>query len=95
VFFELSREKDQTSEEGLSDPAGSYEFAIISAGKYTISTRKTGYIAATKIVIIKPEMLQELENFLTISIPLIKALDNFDKRSKLAILSMNKPKPGL
>jgi hypothetical protein len=48
VFFELTREMDQLPEEGLSDPQGSYEFALVSAGTYTIRTRKAGYLTTTR-----------------------------------------------
>lgn len=89
VFFELTRELDQLPEEGLSDPQGSYEFAIINAGTYTIQTRKAGYLSTKKVLQVRPEMLMMNENFLNINLPLVKNLEQFDKRTKIAIISSN------
>ena len=54
VYFELYREKDNLPEEGLTDPAGCYEFAIINTGSYHVRTKKAGYLPATKVYHIKP-----------------------------------------
>jgi len=76
VFFELTREMDQLPEEGLSDPQGSYEFALVSAGTYTIRTRKAGYLTTTRAFQVRPEMLQDMEqNFLSVNLPLVKNLE--------------------
>jgi CelD/BcsL family acetyltransferase involved in cellulose biosynthesis len=50
VFFELTRQMEERPEEGLSDPHGSYEFALVSAGTYTIRTRKAGYLQTTRVL---------------------------------------------
>lgn len=76
VFFELTREMDQLPEEGLSDPQGSYEFTLVSAGTYTIRTRKAGYLTTTRAFQVRPEMLQDMEhNFLSVNLPLVKNLE--------------------
>lgn len=76
VFFELTREMDQLPEEGLSDPQGSFEFALVSAGTYTIRTRKAGYLTTTRAFQVRPEMLQDREdNFLSVNLPLVKNLE--------------------
>jgi hypothetical protein len=81
---------DQLPEEGLSDPQGSYEFALVNAGTYTIKTRKTGYLTTTRVLLVRPEMLQCVDqNFLCVNLPLVKNLDQFDKRTKIVIISSN------
>ena len=87
VFFELAREKDQMPEEGLTDPKGSYEFAIINTGTYTVRTRKAGYIPNTKTYIVTPHMLVDTENFFLVTIPLVKA--TLPRNKCLAILTSN------
>ena len=72
VYFELAREMDQIPEEGLTDPEGCYEFAIINTGSYLIKTKKAGYISLTKIYHVKPSMLTSKENFFSLTIPLVK-----------------------
>jgi len=70
VFFELSREKDQLPEEGLTDPEGCYEFALVNTGTYIITTKKTGFLSASKTINVKPSMLKDSFG-LSLTIPLV------------------------
>jgi len=87
VYFELSREKDQLPEEGLTDPEGCYEFAIINTGSYLIRTKKAGFLPAKKVYHVTPQMLTSSENFFSLTIPLLK--EKISLKKCIAIVSSN------
>ena len=49
---------------------------MVSAGRYTVKTRKAGYLKTTRVVEVRPQMLMDRElNYIGINIPLVKSLE--------------------